>query len=134
MRPGSRRYKQGQQNLLYGAMGPSAKHWFGTDDLGRDQLTEIMYAGRISLMIGLVVALLSTVVGVTVGAMAAYFGKATDQGLSGVTDLFLILPDLALLAVAIQILRPERHVDHRGARAAELDVRRADRARRKCCR
>jgi peptide/nickel transport system permease protein len=55
-------------------------------------------------LICLVVALLSTIVGVTVGAVAAYFGKATDQGLSAVTDLFLILPDLALLAVAIQIL------------------------------
>ena len=97
-------YKQGAQDLLNSDMGPSAKHWFGTDDLGRDQLSEIMYAGRISLMIGLVVALLSTVVGVTVGAVAAYAGKATDQALSAVTDLFLILPDLALLAVAILIL------------------------------
>jgi peptide/nickel transport system permease protein len=96
-------YKQNAQNLLNSDMGPSLKHPFGTDDLGRDQLSEIMYAGRISLMIGLVVALLSTIVGVTVGAVAAYFGKATDQGLSAATDLFLILPDLALLAVAISI-------------------------------
>ena len=99
-------YKQGAQNLLEGSQGPSAKHWFGTDDLGRDQLSEIMYAGRISLMIGLVVALLSTIVGVTVGATAGYFGRFADQGLSAVTDLFLILPDLALLAVAIQSLGP----------------------------
>src|SRR6185437_8534238 len=97
-------YKQGEQNLLLGATGPSGKHWFGTDDLGRDQLSEIMYAGRVSLMIGLVVALLSTVVGVTVGAVAAYYGRVTDQALSGLTDLFLILPDLAVLGVAIQIL------------------------------
>jgi peptide/nickel transport system permease protein len=96
-------YKQNAQNLLNSDMGPSLKHPFGTDDLGRDQLSEIMYAGRISLMIGLVVALLSTIVGVSVGAVAAYFGKATDQGLSAVTDLFLILPDIALLAVAISI-------------------------------
>jgi peptide/nickel transport system permease protein len=96
-------YKQNAQNLLDGGMGPSAKHWFGTDDLGRDQLSEIMYAGRISLTIGLVVALLSTVVGVAVGAASGYFGGATDQALSGFTDLFLILPDLALLAVAVVI-------------------------------
>ena len=95
-------HKQNVQNLLESDLSPSLKHPFGTDDLGRDELSEIMYAGRISLMIGLVVALLSTVVGVTVGATAAYFGKATDQGLSAVTDLFLILPDLALLAVAMQ--------------------------------
>jgi len=96
-------YKQGVQNLLEGSEGPSAKHWFGTDELGRDQLTEIMYAGRISLLIGLVVALLSTVVGVTVGCVSAYFGRATDHALSSVTNLFLILPDLALLAVAILV-------------------------------
>ena len=96
-------YKQGVQNLLNSDVGPSTKHWFGTDDLGRDQLSEMMYAGRISLTIGLVVALLSTVVGVSVGAVAAYFGGATDQVLSALTDLFLILPDLALLAVAVLI-------------------------------
>lgn len=94
-------YKQGAQHILESDHGPSLEHWFGTDDLGRDQLTEIMYAGRISLLIGLVVALLSTVVGVTVGAVAAYYGRATDQALSATTDLFLILPDLALLAVAL---------------------------------
>jgi peptide/nickel transport system permease protein len=96
-------YKQGAQNLLNSDVGPSTKHWFGTDDLGRDQLSEVMYAGRISLTIGLAVAALSTVVGVTVGATAAYFGGATDQALSALTDLFLILPDLALLAVAVLI-------------------------------
>src|SRR5437899_8699568 len=42
-------YPKNKQNLVLGAIGPSAKHWFGTDDLGRDQLTEIMYAGQISL-------------------------------------------------------------------------------------
>jgi peptide/nickel transport system permease protein len=97
-------YKQNAQNILEGSQGPSSKHWFGTDDLGRDQLTEIMYAGRVSLLIGLAVALLSTIVGVTVGAVSAYFGRATDHALNSLTDLFLILPDLALLAVAIQIL------------------------------
>jgi peptide/nickel transport system permease protein len=95
--------KQGVQDFLISSEGPSLKHPFGTDDLGRDQLSEIMYAGRISLMIGFFVALLSTAVGITVGAVAAYFGKVTDQGLSAVVDLFLILPDLALLAVAIEL-------------------------------
>ena len=95
-------HKQNVQNLLQSDLKPSLKHPFGTDDLGRDQLSEIMYAGRISLTIGLAVALLSTIVGVTIGAIAAYYGKITDQLLSSLTDLFLILPDIALLAVAIQ--------------------------------
>ena len=95
-------HKQGAQNLLDGDLSPSLKHIFGTDDLGRDQLSEIMYAGRISLTIGLVVALLSTVVGVTIGAVAAYYSGWTDQLLSALVDLVLILPDLALLGVAVQ--------------------------------
>ena len=123
-------YKQGAQNLLESSQGPSAKHWFGTDDLGRDQLIEIMYAGRISLLIGLVVALLSTVVGVTVGAVAGVLRPARPtRRSSAVTDLFLILPDLALLAVAIQLLRAELHVDHPRARRARLDVHGARRPR-----
>jgi peptide/nickel transport system permease protein len=95
-------HPQGAQDFLASNEGPSLAHPFGTDDLGRDQLSEIMYAGQISLMIGFFVALLSTIVGVTVGAVAAYFGRVTDQGLSSVVDLFLILPDLALLALAIE--------------------------------
>ena len=95
-------HKQNVQNLLESDLSPSLKHPFGTDDLGRDELSEIMFAGRISLTIGLAVALLSTFVGVTVGAVAAYYGRFTDASLSALTDLFLILPDLALLAVAIQ--------------------------------
>jgi peptide/nickel transport system permease protein len=95
-------YEQGHQDFLVSNEGPSLAHPMGTDALGRDQLSEIMYAGRISLMIGFFVALLSTLVGVTVGAVAAYFGRVTDQGLSSVVDLFLILPELAVLAVAIE--------------------------------
>ena len=95
-------HKQNAQDLLQSDLGPSLKHLFGTDDLGRDQLSEIMYAGRISLRIGLVVAILSTIVGVTIGAVAAYYGRWTDQSLSSLIDLVLILPDLALLAVAVQ--------------------------------
>ncbi len=97
-------YHRNEQHLLDTATGPNAKHWFGTDDLGRDQLTEILYAGQVSLKIGLVVAFLSTVVGVIVGALAGYYGKWVDQGLSRVTDLFLIVPDLAILAVALKKL------------------------------
>ena len=95
-------FPQNKQDLLLSASGPSAKHWLGIDDLGRDQLTELMYAGRVSLMIGLVVALLSTLLGVAVGALAGFYGGWIDQVLSRTTDLFLIVPDLAILAVMLQ--------------------------------
>ena len=110
-------------------LGPSRKHPFGTDDLGRDQLSEVMFAGRISLMIGLVVALLSTVVGVTDRCGRRVLRRmATDQALSAVTDLFLILPDLALLAVAILILGQTPRRSSSCSRSW-LDVRGPHRAR-----
>ena len=84
--------------------GPSKAHWFGTDVLGRDYLTEILYAGQISLKVGLAVAVLSTSFGTALGSLAGYFGKAVDQTISRVIDLFLIVPSIALLAVAIQKL------------------------------
>jgi peptide/nickel transport system permease protein len=95
-------YGPNQQHLALGAVGPSLQHWFGTDELGRDELARLLYAGQISLEIGLAVALLSTLVGTIVGAVAGYVGKTTDQALMRVTDLFLVLPALALLALALE--------------------------------
>jgi peptide/nickel transport system permease protein len=97
-------YPKNHQDLLAPVTGPTAQHWFGVDQLGRDQLTEIMYAGQVSLLIGLTVALLSTILGVAVGAIAGYYGRIVDEGLSRVTDLFLIIPDIAFLAVILKWL------------------------------
>ncbi|MBM3672577.1 MAG: ABC transporter permease [Actinobacteria bacterium] len=91
------------QDLLLGPVGPSGAHWFGTDELGRDVLSRILYAGQISLKIGLAVALLSTLVGTVVGAVAGYMGRAVDQGLMRLTDLFLIVPQIAILAIALRV-------------------------------
>lgn len=86
--------------LLGARHGPSMKHWFGTDELGRDQLTRVLYAGRISLMVGLAVALVSTFLGTTIGAVAGFFGGWVDQLLMRFTDLFLVVPGLAILMMA----------------------------------
>lgn len=88
--------------LVGAAHGPSWRHWFGTDELGRDQLSVLLYAGQISLRIGLAVAAFSTVLGVLVGSAAGYFGSLIDRILSASTDLFLVVPQLALLAVALK--------------------------------
>jgi peptide/nickel transport system permease protein len=88
--------------LVGNAQGPSLKHWFGTDDYGRDQFSVLLYAGQISLRIGLAVAAFSTIVGVLIGAAAGYFGSLIDRVLSATTDLFLVVPQLALLAVALK--------------------------------
>ena len=94
-------YDQNEQDLVLGPVGPSVRHWFGTDELGRDQLTEIMFAGRISLTIGLAVAFIATVVGTLLGALAGFRGRVFDQLLMRLTDLFLVLPAIAVLGIAI---------------------------------
>ncbi|HEX3566830.1 MAG TPA: ABC transporter permease [Acidimicrobiales bacterium] len=80
--------------------GPYAKHLFGTDDLGRDQTTRMIYAAHLSMTIGLLVAVFSTIIGTTVGALAGFFGGWVDQLLMRITDLFLVVPALAVIAVA----------------------------------
>jgi peptide/nickel transport system permease protein len=80
--------------------GPSGVHWFGTDELGRDQVTRIIYAGHVSMTIGLMVAVCSTILGTLIGAMAGYFGRWVDQLLMRITDLFLIVPGIAVIAMA----------------------------------
>lgn len=91
-----------EQDLLVGTTAPSGEHWFGTEQLGRDYFARVIYAGRISLKIGLAVALISTVIGTLAGSLAGYFGKWTDQVLMRLTDLFLIVPGIAVLAIALK--------------------------------
>ena len=95
-------YPKAHQDLLLGATGPSKKHWMGTDNLGIDQLTTILYAGQVSLKIGLAVALISTVIGTVIGAIAGYFSRIADQLLMRATDLFLVVPSIAVLAIALK--------------------------------
>ncbi|WP_223623867.1 ABC transporter permease [Microbacterium sp. EST19A] len=99
-------YPQGQQDLLTGPTPPSGAHWLGTDELGRDYLSEILFSGQISLAIGLAVALLATVVGTALGAISGYVGGWIGELIMRITDLFLIVPAIALLAVILQGLGP----------------------------
>jgi ABC-type dipeptide/oligopeptide/nickel transport system permease subunit len=73
------------------------KHYFGTDFLGRDTLSRVIYGLRTSLWVALVVSLLATLIGTTIGAVAGYFGGWVDNGLMRLTDLVLTLPGLAVL-------------------------------------
>jgi peptide/nickel transport system permease protein len=97
------KYSSTQQDSLHALAGPSGQHWFGTDNLGRDQFARVLYGGRISLMVGLTVALSAGVVGAFVGAMAGFYGSWLDNLLMRVTDLFLSIPFLVILIIGSQL-------------------------------
>jgi peptide/nickel transport system permease protein len=84
---------------------PSLQHPFGTDALGRDLLTRCLYGGRISLMVGFLVVLITLVIGIPVGAVAGFFGGWIDNVLMRITDAALSLPSLMVLILLSAILR-----------------------------
>jgi len=85
---------------------PSAAHWFGTDELGRDVLTRVLTGARVSLAIGLLSALTSAFVGTLVGSVAGMRGRWVDEVLMRITDAMLCVPRLPLLMLAAAVLQP----------------------------
>jgi len=84
---------------------PSAQHWFGTDQVGRDVLSRVIYGARISPLIALLVLLIACVIGIPLGVLAGYFGGWLDDVIMRVTDIFLAFPAL-LLALAFAAVLP----------------------------
>lgn len=84
---------------------PSLAHPMGTDALGRDLFTRVLYGGRISLSVGLMVVMITLSVGVPIGATAGYFGKGIDNILMRITDAALALPSFLILILMSAILR-----------------------------
>ena len=78
---------------------PSWDHWMGTDELGRDLYTRILYGGRVSILIGLLSAVIGTGLGAAVGSVAGYFGGRIDNVLMRLTDVAYSIPSLPLLIV-----------------------------------
>ncbi len=78
---------------------PSIGHWMGTDDLGRDLFTRVLYGGRISILIGVLAAFVGTGVGSLIGSVAGFYGGRTDGVLMRVTDIAYAIPTLPLLIV-----------------------------------
>jgi peptide/nickel transport system permease protein len=100
-------YKVGINDIDFKARlaTPSAAHWMGTDDLGRDLLARMLYGGRISLAVGLAAMLMAITVGVLIGALAGISRGWVDTVLMWITDLFLSLPQLPLLLLLIFLFR-----------------------------
>ena len=84
---------------------PSLAHPMGTDALGRDLLTRVLYGGRVSLTVGILVVIISLSIGVPTGALAGYYGGWLDSVLMRITDTFLSLPALLVLILLSAILR-----------------------------
>ncbi len=98
-------YDPGKSNVLERFEPPSASHPMGTDALGRDQFTRILYGGRISLAVGMIAVVISLLIGVPVGALSGYYGGRTDSILMRFTDAFLSLPPFLVLILLSAILR-----------------------------
>lgn len=84
---------------------PSLQHPMGTDQLGRDMLTRVLYGGRISLFVALMVVIITLVVGMPIGAIAGFFGGTIDSILMRLTDVALTLPTLLVLILLSAVLR-----------------------------
>jgi peptide/nickel transport system permease protein len=94
------------QNIAYGAHAPSPAHWFGTDKLGRDVFSRILYGARISIRIGFVAVGLAITVGTLVGLIAGYAGGRLESALMAVMDLMLAFPSIILAIGITTILGP----------------------------
>ena len=88
-----------QTRLIQTYLAPSSSHWLGTDGAGMDILTRLMYGGRISLMIGFVVVILETIIGVVLGGLAGYFGKWVDMLIMRIVDIFYCIPTWPILII-----------------------------------
>ena len=100
-------YDPDKQDVMQKLMSPSAKHWFGTDELGRDYFTRALYGGRISLSVGFLSMLLSTTIGTLIGTISGYMGGKVDMFLMRFTDIFMSVPSFLLMVVINSIFPPK---------------------------
>jgi peptide/nickel transport system permease protein len=86
---------------------PSSEHWLGTDNFGRDELTRILYGGRVSLRIGFIAVAIGAAIGIVLGAIAGYRGGWVDEGIARVIDVMLAFPGILLAIAVVAVLGPD---------------------------
>jgi oligopeptide/dipeptide ABC transporter ATP-binding protein len=85
---------------------PSPEHWFGTDDAGKDVLSNFIYGARVSLIVGFFAAFISIAIGGVIGIVAGFYGGRVENTLMRFTDTMLVIPDLPLIVVIIAMTKP----------------------------
>ena len=95
-----------EQELTNRNAAPSANHWFGTDDFGRDIFSRVLYGARISLWVGFISVVGSIVVGCLLGIIAGYYGRWIDTIISRVFDIMLAFPSILLAIAVVAVLGP----------------------------
>ncbi|MFB5673851.1 ABC transporter permease [Paenibacillus terreus] len=95
-----------EQTLLNGNQKPSAEHWFGTDELGRDVFARIIFGARISLSVGLIAALIDFMIGVVYGGISGYFGGRIDNIMMRFVDILYGIPYLLVVILLMVAMGP----------------------------
>lgn len=99
-------YDPDQQDLLGRLQGPSAEHWLGQDDFGRDELSRLMFGARVSLLACLQAVSIGVLVGVTGGVIAGYLGGRVDGLLGNLVDMLMAVPGLLFAITVVTVLGP----------------------------
>ena len=95
-----------KQNTAIRLQGPSAEHWLGTDEFGRDILARLVHGARISLLVGVVAVSIALVIGGTLGAVSGFYGGTVDMVISRLMDVLLAVPSLLLSITIVSALGP----------------------------
>ena len=100
------RYDPYEIDLYNRGKPPSSLHWLGTDETGRDVWARMMYAGRVSLSVGIVAVSISAAIGMLLGSLAGYYGGHVDTVIMRITDTFMSFPILVVIIMLVAILDP----------------------------